>query len=1620
MFSFFAIFRCALPTLGVGTFYADILLTNKNYGTGAVFPANVWVNTGLQQMRVDYLNASRSLFMSVYYNYATKDQYQICNGVCARATWAAPMPLFLGTVGTNYAAAVNCETPDYPGPRACVPSCRSYLTSPNQPTGIYSQSFNDTDGVNLCLVRFTPGSGFSFGPEWQIQRYVTSNFATQGVRPDLASTYYVPNNGSCPQPSCFAVMDIAFVIDESGSIDNTEFALLQQFIRDIIAQLTMAQDKVRAGLVYFSGFDNCNSNQTNNIGATTSCDSGCASCGGLWKTETTAGVIADKTNFIKLVNAHNQQKGFTCISCGMDAGTQILNRVPKANVQKVIILMTDGVQNRVTGSLAKVSKIAYDQQIITYAIGIDKFQMSDLLAVTSADKIFNVTNFGLLNTILNQIIRPLCQPLPNIETCNFCSGLCSCSTTCNCPSCDDYNACTNDNCNIAQPPIGTAGQCTYTNVICPTDNDVCTLDLCDSKIGCYYNTTTPKPPNMQDSFCIAYQCNPLTGYQPVDVGSSKCSSNDPCFINYCNTTTNNCVSFNRVDVLSGTSVTFRNSASQTITVSGCGKPPSAPPCSEYRCDSNNGLCVVDNSKCNCLTNANCNDFNGCTTDFCDLIQNKCIYTPIDCFSIASSGQCTSGSANAIASSVTGLAYYNGASSSVNATTNMPTPLAQARSCDALACYGGQRSTYSCVSLSDYGYQCRRQTTACTSSSCLDSICTSLGGWTNGQLSTDCSTTRSRTCSDGLRCTSDVCSTTWQGVSCQNSGSCVSQSGGNRCLFPSNATNCIDTSVCTYDLCSNTTGCSNPNRPLQQVNGCLNPQCNAQTGNYTNINTGACTPNADKCVIRYCNTSRPIGQECVEINKRTIPLGTTQFYVDSDGSTKGVTGCQKPTAGCFEFGCDALTGLCFTNTSTCGCLNDAQCNDGNGCTYDACNTTSFECVYTNVDCYNISSNGACKAGNTFTATNGTSWSLYTLGTNYNPSIVNNPFAPNPNYDDCDKLACFNGERSTYTCQSLSNTTFKCVRNILSVCPKGGCVDTLCRSLGSWTNGIADTSCGVSVTYQCPGNKCNTAVCNTGFVFTYGTTASRCILTSNATNCVNNNPCIKDGQCDDLTGCLTNVPTDNPTGINNNTCTSVVCNPSIGWTVTDIGDIACPTLANQLCTPKYCDPTKLLNGCTGSDCCTVIDREQIYVGQSVTYVNSAGETKIETGCAFLPDPSDPLVNCKRYNCNPNDGSCTVDSSNCLCLSNSTCSDGNGCTFDYCDFSATITGKVECVHIPIDCYSELSNGQCISFGTSQTPLTQDDSIGWLIYNGSAPSGNVYTQVDSNGLPFPSTGVSRTCQELACYNGEPSTYTCFSIEEGQHTCQRVSSKCTLNGCQDTICRSLANWSGSVPQIDSDCGSSYVPNCADLDSCTVDQCNSTWDRNDINSQRCIHTLLNATSVCDDGNFCTLDYCDSQDTTGDFCRHNLYSTSYLKKKICKTNETCTNVKCTVNRCIYTTIECLAPTSCQIFVCNQTTKGVCAAFDYGVYKIDRCGVCGGNGLSCIPDVPIDPKKTSIIVALAVGLSIGLCFAAAIIAILTRTGYSAYQALATEIQGTVTTSSTYQGGDDHVDTSHYNRD
>jgi len=640
-----------------------------------------------------------------------------------------------------------------------------------------------------------------------------------------------------------------------------------------------------------------------------------------------------------------------------------------------------------------------------------------------------------------------------------------------------------------------------------------------------------------------------------------------------------------------------------------------------------------------------------------------------------------------------------------------------------------------------------------------------------------------------------------------------------------------------------------------------------------------------------------------------------------------------------------------------------------------------------------SSGGCSVNSaSFVRTNATGYSNYLQGSPINP------FNQGTMYN-CDQMACYSGQRSQYYCQNVSSSSYSCYRTT-SNCAKGGCLDTICTSLGSWSNGQANTDCSTTCGPTCTSNGCYSSVCNSSYV--YGSGNSRCIVTNNGSSCDDNNPCTQN-LCNNSTGCDFSQATPLPPST---LCTYYTCTPSAGIQPVNNGSAACPASAS-LCVFNYCNTT--------TNQCVSYDLGTFPLGTTVSYVDSNGVLNTLSGCGDPYNP-DPLSGCRKYGCNATTGQCYVNTSACNCLTDSQCTDGNGCTIDVCNYTLNA-----CTHTPIDCYSILSNGSCTVYPTASTyPI--DIFTGIDIYYGNASANNVFTQVDSSGLPFPNTGVSRTCGQLACYNGQPSQYSCFSIQEGSYSCVRTYLNCSRNGCQDNICRALGTWNYTtgLPQPNTDCGTTYVPNCASENACTVNYCNSAWLPTQPVSQRCIHAPINAAVYCNDGNFCTLDYCDPGDTSGNVCNHKLYTDSYLRKYICTNFSVCQTVQCTVNRCIYTDISCSGDTLCTFFVCNASTSGVCKPFPTGIYTIDKCGVCGGNGLSCVPTTPGNPKKTSIAVALGVGLGVGLAFAAAIIAILSKKSFDAYNALAVEHQGTVTNNPTHQGNETEFNTNDYHRD
>jgi len=1155
--------------------------------------------------------------------------------------------------------------------------------------------------------------------------------------------------------------------------------------------------------------------------------------------------------------------------------------------------------------------------------------------------------------------------------------------------------CTDEKCDprtVAQG--GTQGVCLYTDVAC-FDKNKCTKDLCQPSTGCDFSQKEPLPKEF--NFCLNWRCDSLVGNQTFDNSAARCNSTDKCIVNYCNytqgtstisgvTVKGSCVPIDRMTISAGTYVYYKDAANNTIPVLGCANPGgNTPSCITFSCDKVTGNCIKDFSKCQCLQNSDCDDNDGCTDDVCDSSYN-CKHTKKDCWSILSNTNCQSGITPITTSTAAGIAYYT----SGNKQTGLPTPAN--RTCDELACYGGQQSSYSCSSTGSQSFTCLRSVVNCQSSACQDKVCRTLSGWnSDGQINTDCATTYPYSCIDSNACTSNICNSTWSGSSCAQNGNCYSVSGGNRCIHNDNSSSCNDNSVCTTDTCNSGSGCVYTTKTLPS-NTCYTYTCDPVKGNIQTVKTGACTSTnaTDLCQIVYCDPSG--SGSCVNINRRTTPTTTTISYTDAAGNSVNIQGCQKAPSGCTTFGCDYSTGQCTIDSSSCGCtsLNDIRCDDGNPCTIDTCNVGPGNCNNIPVDCWKeMSANVGCISGtssNSFNS-NATAWSYY----QNQISTGNYATTPYTNISrTCDEMACFAGQKSQYVCAALTSTTYQCQRKTTE-CPKGGCQDTICQSSNHWTNGQLDTSCVVAYNTVCNSDKCNTRTCNTSFVYGDDYNTLRCVSTNNASSCVDGDQCTVDGLCNPATGCT--YTTETPSPSQNGTCFKYFCNPTTGWY-----QVPQTCTSSGPCLVPYCDTTA--NGGLGA--CVTINKNDIVRGVPFTYTDQFGSQKTVEGCKI---PSSEQWTCKTYSCDGT-GNCVIDLSNCVCFGDEACQDGNPCTIDRC-----INGGRTCQRTTVDCYSTLSSGTCNSLTGGNFPM--DVFTGIDVYYKNATTD--LTTLDSNGLPPVAT---RSCGNLACYNGQQSQYICTGTAENNYQCSRIAVNCSRNGCKDDICRALGTWTNG--QADTDCGTTYVPSCADIDSCTNDFCNTTWVPTDDVSLRCIHQPVNGTQFCDDGNFCTRDFCDNQDTSGDVCKHTLYENWYIKRYLC-TNFTgkCKNVECTVNRCIYSDVLCPVSSLCHYHICNATTNGTCGSFPTGIYFEDKCGVCGGNGLSCTPDVPGNPKKTSIAVALGVGLGVGLVFALAIIGILSKKGFDQYMALSTEVQGNVTNAPTYQGGSDHIDTSHYNQ-
>lgn len=220
--------------------------------------------------------------MIEYIEFNNNIKYKICSTKCDAELYYADIPKLTYLTSDTYVKTIDDIV---------------YLTRKND----YITSYTIKDGF-ISSVNYSDLSYQTF----------TNCAETELLTPELSS---------CPMAQCTQIADIIFVIDESGSIIDEEFAKTKTFMIDMINYYDLSVDSVNVGIVLFAESARIVSDLTYN-----------------------------KQNLITLINNMAHYKGGTCISCGLDVAMSMLDS--KSNYRKsldpknIIITVTDGEANK--------------------------------------------------------------------------------------------------------------------------------------------------------------------------------------------------------------------------------------------------------------------------------------------------------------------------------------------------------------------------------------------------------------------------------------------------------------------------------------------------------------------------------------------------------------------------------------------------------------------------------------------------------------------------------------------------------------------------------------------------------------------------------------------------------------------------------------------------------------------------------------------------------------------------------------------------------------------------------------------------------------------------------------------------------------------------------------------------------------------------------------------------------------------------------------------------------------------------------------------------------------------------------------------------------------------------
>ncbi|MCO4761697.1 MAG: hypothetical protein KC502_09350 [Myxococcales bacterium] len=598
-----------------------------------------------------------------------------------------------------------------------------------------------------------------------------------------------------------------------------------------------------------------------------------------------------------------------------------------------------------------------------------------------------------------------CVALPNTATCTdgdsctekdgCAAGACTGSKI----TCDDKNACTDDSCDPKKGCVhlnnkiacndGDActdkdtckeGKCTSVAKDCD-DKNPCTTDMCDAKTGCKsvnnFSTCDDGDACTSSDMCKDGKCQ---------TGVVKCVDGKACTKDSCDPKTGICTYPNATDGSKcddGKKCTISDACAKGKCTGAANKCDDSNPCTSDSCSTSKG----------CLHTPVCIDGDACTSDTCDTKTGKCAYTAMsECgktaFKLPYAASFSCGSAGSKLWTLTGTA--GGPSWAVDKTPVSPKPVlgdcslnfnngkdykcptgaklvsgtATSPKIDLTAAvnpgvafkYGGKWETLSYYEKMELKVLVEGSKTPETiglfkkySSTGWLTRVYSLNKYAGKTIqlvfsfwTKDCfNNSAVGPFIDAVVVSADTCASASQ---CDDNNPCTTDtcdSKTNNCAHAKKTSGaCDDGKNCTVSTTCQADGkCGGGSPKCDDGNSCTKNTCATSTG---------------KCGFSLLSSACEDGNLCSVGDKCKDGLCFAGENANCDDNNS-----------CTVDACDSKSGLC-THKATAGCVptckTDADCGDGNPCTTDACDAKTSKCVSTKLKdgaiCGGASS---CKAG-----------------------------------------------------------------------------------------------------------------------------------------------------------------------------------------------------------------------------------------------------------------------------------------------------------------------------------------------------------------------------------------------------------------------------------------------------------------------------------------------------------------------------------------------------------------------------------------------------------------------------------------------------------------------------------